>query len=314
VATRRAPRSTHYKFEELVEGVTFGRARAEGTALSNTGLIDLGGSTLVFDTGLTLRAAADIRSASLALTDRTPSLAANSHWHLDHLLGNQVFAARPIYATKRTIEILLEKRAELESELNRGKIETEIREIEANARAATTEAGRAPYEFVLRINRALLEELIELKLTLPSSGFEGELRLPGDRQARLLTFGSGHTDSDAILFLPESRILFAGDLVVSGNHPNLTSGNPEHWLTVLDKIDELRPEQIATGHGPIGSRETVAEMRDYIETMLDLAQKTGDGPIPARFARWAEPDQFSGNLAYVRGRSTAVGPTTDRTV
>jgi hypothetical protein len=102
--------------------------------------------------------------------------------------------------------------------------------------------------------------------------------------------------------------------VVSGNHPNLTSGNPEHWLTVLDKIDELRPEQIATGHGPIGSRETVAEMRDYIETMLDLAQKTGDGPIPARFARWAEPDQFSGNLAYVRGRSTAVGPTTDRTV
>lgn len=299
------PRLEHYVFEELGDGVAFGRARPEGTALSNTGVIDLGGSTLVFDTGLTLRAAKEIRNASVALTHRAPSLTANSHWHLDHILGNQLFSDGPIYATQRTAEILLEKRTELEGELTREKLEAEIREFEIEARAAKTEAGRATYDAVLRINRAVLEESVDLRITGPSSTFDGQLRLPGERDAQLLTFGSGHTDSDAVLYLPETRILFAGDLVVSGNHPNLTSGNPEHWLTVLDRIDELRPEKVATGHGPVGSVGTVGEMRDYLTAILDLAQEKGEKSIPTRFARWAEPDQFTRNLAYARARLAA---------
>jgi hypothetical protein len=97
-------------------------------------------------------------------------------------------------------------------------------------------------------------------------------------------------------------------MVVAQNHPNLTSGNPPHWLTVLDQIDDLKPERIVTGHGPMGSVETVAEMRDYLTTILELAQETGDPGIPSRFRAWAEPDQFTGNIAYVRSGSAAAGP------
>ncbi|MGA3021354.1 MAG: MBL fold metallo-hydrolase [Thermoplasmata archaeon] len=301
-------RSEHYEFETIGDGIVFAGARREGTALSNTGLVDLGPSTLVFDTSLTLHSAQDIRSASLTLTHRSPSLCVNSHWHLDHVVGNQVFADRPIYASKRTIEILLEKRAEMETELSREKLEADIRELEGQRSTQSTEAGRAVYDAVLRINRMLLEETIDLRFTPPSNGFEEELRLPGERNASLLNFGSGHTESDTLLFLAKDRILFAGDLIVAQNHPNLTSGDPEHWLTVLDKIDDLRPERIVTGHGPMGSVETVAEMRDYLTTVRELARETGAPVIPTRFRSWAEPDQFTGNIDYIRSRSAAAGP------
>jgi cyclase len=300
--------SEHFVFETIGDGITFGRARREGTALSNTALIDLGPSTLVFDTSLTLHSARDIRTASLALTHRAPSLCVNSHWHLDHMAGNQVFADEPIYASQRTIEILLEKRAELETELSREKLAADIQEFERQQSSQSTEAGRAAYDAVLRINRMLLTETMELRFTPPSTGFEGELHLPGDRGASLLSFGSGHTESDTLLFLAKDRILLAGDLIVAQNHPNLTSGDPEHWLTVLDRIDELRPEQIVTGHGPVGSVATVAEMRDYITTVLELAGAEGDPVIPPRFRSWAEPDQFAGNIAYVRSRSAVTLP------
>jgi len=107
----RAPLSEQYAFRTIGDGVAAGLARPEGAALSNTGVVDLGGSTLVFDTSLTLRSAREIRAAAIERTRRPPSLVANSHWHLDHLMGNQLFADLPIYATTRTVEIALEKAA-----------------------------------------------------------------------------------------------------------------------------------------------------------------------------------------------------------
>jgi cyclase len=294
--------SEHYAFESLGDGVTLGRARAEGTALSNTGLVDLGGSTLVFDTSLTLRSAREILAASIALTHRPPTVCVNSHWHLDHLLGNQVFADRPIYASRRTVEIVLAKQAELQTEVSRTRLEADVRELEGLRAAQTTDAGRVEYDAILRVHRALLEESVDLRLTPPSSPFDRELTLPGAAGAELRSFGSGHTESDTVLFLPRERILFAGDLVVAQNHPNLTSGDPDHWLTVLDRLEGLRPERVVTGHGPLGSVETVKEVRDYLTAVSELARKPGDPAIPARFASWGGSSQFEGNVAYVRSR------------
>lgn len=298
----RGVHSDHYTFEPLDIGVTFGRARVEGTALSNTAIIDLGGATLAFDTSLTLRSARDIEAASISLTDRPVSLVVNSHWHLDHMLGNQLFADRPIYATRRTIEILREKRAENEHELSDEKLDEEIRNLEELRGSATSESAKALLDGALRINREVRAEGRELRYTPATTGFESELPLPGDLGASLLSFGSGHTESDAVLFLSKSRILCAGDLIVAGNHPNLTSGDPEHWLTVLDQVEELRPERIITGHGALGSLDTLNEIRDYLRTVLQLARESGEPEVPSRFRGWHDFGQFEANIAFVRSR------------
>jgi cyclase len=297
------PGVAQHTFEDLGDGITFGRGTSEGVAFSNTGIIDLGEATLVFDTSLTLQGGRAIFAASLEQTGRAPAIAVNSHWHLDHLLGNQVFAHLPIHATRRTIEILLETSAELGRELTREKLETDIREFEAKQRSATTDAEREEFGLALRLNRAVLAEVPEIRLTSPTSPFEGELKLPGSTSARLISFGAGHTESDAILFLPKSRVLFSGDLIVSGAHPNVGSGNPEHWLEVLDRIESLGPERIGTGHGPLGSVETIAAMRDYLSTVLALAEKSGNPEVPERFREWTGRAQFVRNVEYARSRS-----------
>lgn len=298
-------RSSHYVFEDLGSGVTFGRARSHGSAWSNSAIVDLGDATLAFDTSLTMRSADDLQRASVALTGRPISVAVNSHWHIDHVLGNQLLDDRPIYATQRTVEILLDKRSDLQRDLSPERIEEDLRQLEKQRRSTSSESGKSDLDNLCRLNQALLAESGTLKVTPPNTGFDGEFRLPGELDATLLSVGSGHTESDAVLFLGGCRILCAGDLVVAERHPTLASGDPKHWLAVLDQLEELRPERIVTGHGPSGTVETIRSTRDYLETVLRLASERGEPEIPSRFRSWEGWGLFEANIAFVRSRLLA---------
>lgn len=291
-----------YWIQPLAPGIVALAARAEGTALSNSGLVDLGGSILLFDSSLSLRSARALGAIAGRELGGTPTVIVNSHWHLDHLLGNQLFEGSRIYATRRTIEILLERRAELQAEISPETLRKEVAELREKLASAPNEYARAQYAPALRLHEALLEESVDLRIVPPREGFDRELRLDGRRRATLHSFGSGHTESDAVLFLPEERVLFAGDLVVVGHHPNLLSGDPEHWGTVLREIERLRPERIVPGHGPIGSLEDVRVMQEYLATLLDLAREGPTPNIPEQFARWEGPEQFVRNLEFLRSR------------
>ena len=292
----------HYSFGRLGDGTFYGIAKRSGTALSNSGVVDLGDATLVFDTSLTLRSARELEGAAQHLTGRAPALAANSHWHLDHVLGNSVFPPDGIFATRRTAELLLEQEVELCRGLSAEQLRKDVDSLEADSRNSGSDEAKAVYAPVIRIHRALLEEAADLRIVVPGRRFDGELKLPGPRHIRLVTFGAGHTESDSVLVLPESRTVFAGDLIVHGTHPNLTSGDPEHWVTVLDQIERLGAEHIVPGHGPVGGPELIGPVRDYLITVLELAKVPGPVEMPSRFRPWSEPDQFERNLEHVRGR------------
>ncbi|MGH2486968.1 MAG: MBL fold metallo-hydrolase, partial [Ktedonobacterales bacterium] len=80
-------------------------------ALGNAGIIDLGGVTLVFDTMMTFAAARDLRAAAERLTGRAPRYVVNSHFHLDHTMGNAVFSDAVIIATSATTPLIQEHNA-----------------------------------------------------------------------------------------------------------------------------------------------------------------------------------------------------------
>ncbi|MCI4369028.1 MAG: MBL fold metallo-hydrolase, partial [Thermoplasmata archaeon] len=188
-------RSHHYRFEEIEDGVHAGIARREGDAICNSGLVDLGDSTLVFDTGLSPRSADELVSEVARQFGHPKSLVANSHWHLDHTLGNPRFPGVPIFGTRRTREILLEKHDALMAELTREGIEKDLRALEARQQTNLSEGARTDVELYLRINRSLLADLGQLRLVPPDHPFETRLELPGSRPAELLSFGSGHTEA-----------------------------------------------------------------------------------------------------------------------
>ncbi|HYF75057.1 MAG TPA: MBL fold metallo-hydrolase [Candidatus Nitrosocosmicus sp.] len=93
----------YFTVEELARGVYGAFATEEGGAHSNSGIIDLGGKTLVFDTFLSVDAAQELRKFAEEATGRKVTYVVNSHRHFDHILGNCAFDMdTSIITTKKT--------------------------------------------------------------------------------------------------------------------------------------------------------------------------------------------------------------------
>ena len=108
---RQLPGSKHFRLQQLADGVYAAVHIDGGAAIGNAGIVDLGDRTLVYDTFLTPQAAEDLRIAAEALTGRPIDAVLNSHWHNDHIWGNQVFDAdTDIISTEETRRIFISTR------------------------------------------------------------------------------------------------------------------------------------------------------------------------------------------------------------
>ena len=83
----KALRSKHFELHQLAEGTFAAIAKDGGSAICNSGIVDLGGQVVVFDTFLTPQAALDLRHATEELFGRAPHIVVNSHYHNDHIWG-----------------------------------------------------------------------------------------------------------------------------------------------------------------------------------------------------------------------------------
>jgi len=294
------PRSTHYRFEEVGEGIHAAIARREGFSICNSGVVDLGDGGLVFDTGLTPESGEDLRTHAARLLGRPPSMAAVSHRHVDHCFGNPAFSTVPIWGTRRTREILLESADQMMAELRRESLEKDILELESRRGEMRTETSREDLEFILQINRALLASVGSLKVVPPDHTFDSRVALPGPRGAELVSLGSGHTEADAFLFLPHEKVLFAGDLVVVGVQPSMGNGDPQHWVEELGELERLGPERVLPGHGPVTTTEGIRETRDYLSGILEAARASPARPLPAALHRWEGSLSLESNLTFAR--------------
>ena len=81
----------HYRLEPVADGVLAAIALSGGGGVGQRRVVDLGGATLVFDTGMTPQAGAELRAAAEQIAP--VSIVANSHWHGDHVRGNQASPA-----------------------------------------------------------------------------------------------------------------------------------------------------------------------------------------------------------------------------
>lgn len=292
--------SAHYQFEELGEGIRAAIARREGFSICNSGVVDLGDGSLVFDTGLTPESAEDLRDHATRFLGRTPSMAVTSHRHADHCFGNSVFSTIPIWGTRRTREILLETGDTLMAEIRRESLEKDIAELESHRAEMRSEASRDDLEFILQISRALLGSVGRLKVVPPNQTFDSKVTLPGPRGAELVSLGSGHTEADAFLLLPHEKVLFAGDLVVMGVQPSMGNGDPQHWIEELDEIERIGPEQVVPGHGPVTTAEGIRETRDYLSGILEAARSPPESSLPPALRRWDGSLSLTSNLTWAR--------------
>jgi len=113
----------------------------------------------------------------------------------------------------------------------------------------------------------------------PDEIYEGEsatLDL-GGRKVELRTWGLAHTAGDQVVWLPQERILFTGDLAEERMFPIFPWFPPDdadldaaRWTQILSELASWKPEIVVPGHGDIGGVEIITAVRDYI---VDLGKR-----------------------------------------
>jgi len=111
----------------------------------------------------------------------------------------------------------------------------------------------------------------------------------------------GHTPACSVVYIPEEKVVFAGDIVIESPCPGMRDANVDDWLRALDWIDGLPIDRIVPGHGNIGGKEILGKLGSYLtdirENMTRLI-KTGlkqqEAVADKSFERFYQADTNSG--------------------
>jgi cyclase len=148
----------------------------------------------------------------------------------------------------------------------------------------------------------------DIVLRPPTVTFTERLTLwVDDLRLEAISVGPAHTTSDAVVWVPERKLLFSGDLVFSGGTPFVLMGSLQGALAALHQLRDLGAETIVPGHGPVAGPgvldEQIAYLR-HIEAIAAGARTAGLSPLDAAreadlgpFAHWHDPERIVGNLA-----------------
>ncbi|GAA3552801.1 MBL fold metallo-hydrolase [Amycolatopsis ultiminotia] len=259
------------RVERLADGV-FGYLQPDGSwFINNCGFVDAGGHTVLVDTCATERRTLALLAAVRETTGPVTTLV-NTHHHTDHTNGNYLVTDATVVGHRKT-------------------------------RAAMLAEGIPRYEGVLVGN-----DWGHLELRVPDVVFDEWLTVyAGQTRIDLIHPGhAAHTTNDVLAWLPEQRVLYAGDLVFNGGSPFALMGSIAGWRAALDVVRELDPALILPGHGPSCDLAAVDLVDAYLEFVQQTAERgkaAGRSPLEqaretdlGRFAELTEQERLAGNL------------------
>ncbi len=104
-------------------------------------------------------------------------------------------------------------------------------------------------------------------LVAPDEWIEGEKELSvGGVLFKIKPVGPAHTPEDLVVYLPQEKVLFAGDLVFRSRIPFVGQADSRHWITALDQLLTFDALTVVPGHGPYSTqaRQDMQLTRDYL--------------------------------------------------
>ncbi len=311
---RQLPHSRHFRLQQLAEGVYAAIHIDGGAAIGNAGIVDLGDRTLVYDAFISPQAAEDLRIAAEALTGRPADAVIDSHWHNDHIWGNQVFgASTDIVSTEETRRLIIATRGHGAYDEFMAAAEANLEATRTQLEAAEDEGQRRQLAMWVDYHRTVVELKPILQIRPPNLTFVQRLAFHGaDRTAELIDFAGGHTESDAVLFLPQEGIAFMSDLLFIGHQPYLGGGDPDRLVQIMEAVSDLAPRLLVPGHGPVGAAESLTVMKRYVQTLDGPAREmVEDGEaeetieamaVPAPYDDWLLAAFFPVNMHFLYQR------------
>jgi len=271
---------------------------------SNAGLVTGKGESLLIDTLWDLRHTRTMLNAMEPVTRNAPlSLLVNTHADGDHFWGNQLLGDKVVSITSQAAreEMDHHKPRSMIAFSRLGKYLKQMPFGRTRNVGHWFEALCLPYAFD------------EVEHTPAMETFSGTVwKEVGGRRVQLIEVGPAHTRGDLMVYVPDARTLFAGDILFIGSTPVMWAGPVENWIRALDLILGLDVETIVPGHGPITGKDGVRNVKTYWEFTHGAAQRCFQAGIPAHkaasrivssaefrkmdFATWDSPERMMTNV------------------
>ena len=215
----------------------------------NTGIIVGDDAVMVIDTQATPVMAQDVIRRIREVTPRPIKYVVLSHYHAVRVLGASAYKPEQVIASRDTYDLIVERgEADMKSEIER---------FPRLFRAVESVPG----------------------LTWPTLVFEKRLTLwLGKLQVEVMQLGRGHTKGDTVVWLPQEKILFSGDLVEYGATPYTGDAYLTDWPATLDAVAALKPAKLVPGRGaslqtPDAVRAGLEGTRAFITEMFDAVKR-----------------------------------------
>ncbi len=81
----------------------------------------------------------------------------------------------------------------------------------------------------------------------------------GGTRFEIQHFGPAHSPEDVIVIVPQEGVVFSGDILFAGRIPFVGEADSKKWLERIDRLLELKPRVMITGHGAV-SRDPAADL------------------------------------------------------
>lgn len=232
---------------------------------SNSVVIVNDSDVVVFDSNARASTSRMVIAEIRRITSRPVRVLVNSHWHMDHWLGNAAYAdAFPgiqIIATAETRAYM--SRLPLQFFINsagvaraRSALDTALVTGRSADGAPLTPERRRQLEHSLQESTALANELSATRQVLPTLTFGDTLRFRRGAREFVLFSATGDASGSAVLYLPAERLLVTGDVLVrqedgEGAQPWTTNSyRIASWLASLRALAALEASIIVPGQGP----------------------------------------------------------------
>jgi cyclase len=264
-----------FRLQKIANGIWAAIVSDEGLAGGNAGFVIGDDGVLVIDTFQDPRPAKTLLGEIRKLTPLPIRFVVNTHYHLDHVNGNDVFAAagativghRNVRAWIRTENIKM-----LDPPVTRDK----------TARIAS--------------------------LTLPAVVYDSHIELYLGSRRINVRYYPGHTGGDSVVSIPDAHVVFCGDMLWKEHVPNLIDASTKPWIESLDAMQkDYGPSTWVPGHGDVANGPDVLTFRKYLADLRDgvrreqAAGKSGDALVQAllpglksEYGKWGFFNDYAG--------------------
>ena len=250
--------------------------QAGGPGKANAGISDAGiiigdDSVMVIDALAAPMHAKNFIAAIRKVTDKPFRQLLNTHHHGDHVAANQYFLPAEVISHSHCREQV-------------------VRSIANTPKVWAARDGWA----------AGGEERIVVPASVTIDG--KTTYYYGKTTVEVIPMVPAHTYGDLVIYLPQHKVLFAGDIGFFYVAPFANNSHVTRWLGWIDQIMKMDVTTIVPGHGPIGNKSHLAEMGEYFQVLKREARRRYDARMTVgaaaadirmgKFDNWIGPERI----------------------